>query len=204
MSSFKENDWNKRPYERGGIAIMVALILITLLTVMSLSLARSSIREIAITGTSYRATQTNVTGDSGLDWAVTWLAPENRKAALGVAPGATPQKALADLTDYALGKIDTTAPIAGASKWVNIDAAKYVGENGGRVDSDISVASDSTFKLYLSHLGVSSPPLTEQVDVDTRNWPGLWRSRSDGTHAPAAGALNYTQSRELVLTTPAQ
>jgi type II secretory pathway component PulK len=200
MSLFKENAWNKRSHERGGIAILVALILITLLTVMSVSLARSSIREIAISGTSYRATQTNVTGDSGLDWAVTWLAPANRTAA----GGSTPQKALADLTDYSLGKVNTALPITGAAKWVDINAAKYVGENGGQISSGISVDTDSAFQLSLSHLGVSSPPLTEQVDVDSRNMPILWRSRSDGTHTPAAGGLSYTQSRELILTTPAQ
>ncbi|GLH67765.1 PilX N-terminal domain-containing pilus assembly protein [Geothrix edaphica] len=61
--------------ESGGITIILALILLTTVTVAAFGLGRTSLREIMITGNESTGRKAFETADSGLDWVITWGSP---------------------------------------------------------------------------------------------------------------------------------
>ena len=79
-----------RGTQRGGIAILVALVLTLVMGAAALGLARSSIRELGITGTLVQGTKADKAADAGLDWFLTWSHPDNvaaNEAATATAQG---------------------------------------------------------------------------------------------------------------------
>ena len=61
--------------QRGGITILLALILLSAMTVGALSLSQNSLREIGITGNETTGRKSFEMADAGLDWLMTWAGP---------------------------------------------------------------------------------------------------------------------------------
>lgn len=80
--------------ERGGITIIVALVLIMLMGLAAFGMARNSIRELASSGSVIQGSKASGAADAGLDWYITWSHPDNVSLALGNA-GAVGNYALA-------------------------------------------------------------------------------------------------------------
>jgi hypothetical protein len=64
-----------RSSERGGITILLALILLSAMTVGALALSQNSLREISITGNETTGRKAFEMADAGLDWVITWGSP---------------------------------------------------------------------------------------------------------------------------------
>lgn len=64
--------FHHRPSEQGGIAILLALTLITLMGAMVLSLSRDTLRDVAIVGNEAIGRKAAEAADAGVDWAVMW------------------------------------------------------------------------------------------------------------------------------------
>lgn len=64
-----------RDRERGGMTILLALILLSAMTVGALALSQNSLREISITGNEATGRKSFEMADAGLDWVITWGAP---------------------------------------------------------------------------------------------------------------------------------
>lgn len=62
--------------EAGGITIIVALMLLSLLTVVAFGLSRGSFREVITAGTVRQGQEVRNLADSGLEWGVYWVTPE--------------------------------------------------------------------------------------------------------------------------------
>ena len=65
-----------RTSEQGGITILLALILLSAMTVGALALSQNSLREISITGNEATGRKAFETADAGLDWVITWGSPQ--------------------------------------------------------------------------------------------------------------------------------
>lgn len=65
-----------RSTERGGITILLALILLSAMTVGALALSQNSLREIGITGNETTGRKAFEMADAGLDWVITWGSPD--------------------------------------------------------------------------------------------------------------------------------
>lgn len=65
--------FNRLDRERGGITILLALILLSVMTVAAFGLSRNTLREIAITGNESIGRKAFESADSGVDWTITWL-----------------------------------------------------------------------------------------------------------------------------------
>lgn len=65
-----------RTGERGGMTILLALILLSAMTVGALALSQNSLREISITGNETTGRKSFETADAGLDWVITWGGPD--------------------------------------------------------------------------------------------------------------------------------
>lgn len=61
--------------ERGGMTIVLALILLSVMTVGALALSQNSLREIGITGNEATGRKSFEMADAGLDWVITWGGP---------------------------------------------------------------------------------------------------------------------------------
>lgn len=72
-----------RPGERGGIPIILALILLSIMSAGALSMASSSIRELSITGSVSQGAKAAEAADAGLDWFIVWAHPFNAEPKLG-------------------------------------------------------------------------------------------------------------------------
>jgi len=66
----------RAPRQRGGITILVTMLLLVLLTIASLALSKSSIRQAITSGTIRQAAQAQNLADAGIEWAVYWVAPD--------------------------------------------------------------------------------------------------------------------------------
>lgn len=62
-----------RTGETGGITILVALIMLSVVTVSAFSMGRSSLRDLMMTGNDSTGRKAFETADSGLDYAITWM-----------------------------------------------------------------------------------------------------------------------------------
>jgi len=61
-----------RHRERGGIVILVALMLLVLLSIAAFGLSRTVIREMGISGNVSQAGRAEAVADAGLDWFMAW------------------------------------------------------------------------------------------------------------------------------------
>ncbi len=78
---------SRRSRERGGMTIMVALVLLVVMSLAAFSLSRNTIRELATTGHVIQGDKASEASDAGLDWFMVWSHPDNMIAAYAT-PGA--------------------------------------------------------------------------------------------------------------------
>ena len=62
----------RRHREAGGITILIAFILLSIVAVVAVSLSRGALREALITGNESTGRKAYETADSGLDYLITW------------------------------------------------------------------------------------------------------------------------------------
>lgn len=66
----------RRSTEAGGIVILLALILLSIMTVAAIGVSQGALREAAITGNESTGRKASEAADAGIDWAITWANPE--------------------------------------------------------------------------------------------------------------------------------
>ncbi|HJU84610.1 MAG TPA: hypothetical protein VJ600_10400 [Holophagaceae bacterium] len=67
---------SSRKHEQGGIAILIALTLLSVMTIAAFAVSSDSLREINITGTESTGRKASEAADSGIDWVVAWSNPD--------------------------------------------------------------------------------------------------------------------------------
>ena len=210
-----------RERQRGGVAILVALVLTLVMGAAALGLARNSLRELGITGTLVQGTKADKAADAGLDWFLTWSHPDNVKTNAGTT--ATAQGVLA-ATLVGLKTQDFAAFSYPAD--VTVDSATRPWDRAATITSPVSDAAtndmvfDTTgaqvkqarsggnavvqkFDLVIRYLGAhggggvgdpsggTDPRAAGTTDL-------LWQITSRGSaNIPSAG-LAFTQNREIV------
>lgn len=172
-----------RHRERGGITIMVVLMLLVLLTIAAVSMSKNAVREVIIAGTSRQGAEVRSLADSGLEWSLYWMEPAdpagNRPAAAGLAQ------------TYR----DRVAEISG-----NPSLAGRLQPVGG----DLSLGTDRTAQLQLMYMGTVDPGATSsnpqaspgQVSITDL---ACWSIRSEGRLAYTDGPT-FLHRREVWLT----
>lgn len=66
-----------RRTQQGGVTILTVLGLLVLLTVLSFSLGKNSLRELTTTGTVWQAAKASEAAEAGLDWFLLWVNKDN-------------------------------------------------------------------------------------------------------------------------------
>jgi hypothetical protein len=200
----------RRPSEAGGITIILALMLLVLLTVAAVGMSRNALRDIVTVGFGRQGAMARNVADSGLEWSIHWLDPENGKVANeGSALHLTTLKA-ALLQDPTL---------AGVAKAVQAgDPTDY--SPGGTPPTDLMLSSPTGttqgYTLGLTYMGKLPPDLTGQgASTGTfrpasgelpKLGPDLWAVRSDAqvTQGTVTSPVTFIHARELWISTPIQ
>lgn len=149
-----------RRHERGGIAILLALVLLTLMGAMIFGLGRDSLREIAMTGNESIGRKAAEAADSGIDWTVMW--------ALG--NGTTPDQAAIRTALDTLSKAiaDPTLRTTGTDATLNSRGSGYMNVDTGILRTYVYPDS-TTSDLSLSNAGYSQTSEVQQaMEVEIR------------------------------------
>lgn len=177
--------------QRGGITILVALMLLGLLTVTVIGLSRGALRETMVLAAARQAADIREVADTGVEWSVVWMDPK-----------AWP-------TEYSKGETSCNPLIWKAMQFIENPAW------GGQVKD---VPSDATakmllpprtgevsgiarkFDLQISYMG--RLPITDTSQMDPRLFPLLWMLRSQGSITLPGGGMTFRHNREAWISTP--
>jgi hypothetical protein len=96
----------RRQGEVGGITILIALVMLSVVTVSAFSMGRSSLRDLMMTGSDATGRKAFETADSGLDYAITWIGYD---PSYPTPPNATAQHLVNIFQTEGIGRTDDPA-----------------------------------------------------------------------------------------------
>lgn len=192
--------YQTRQGEQGGIAILVALILLSIMSVTAFGLSRNSLREIAITGNESVGRKAFEAADSGLDWVITWGHPGATPVSTAQTTLRTQMNAILDAIDNSSMRVlgaDATSSTAGSGNTSNVTGTYRVYLNSATLQSDL-VASTANYK--------QSTVVVPAFDLEVRFlgfYPGtkksVWMVRSMGRANVGTTGQSFLSSREALL-----
>ncbi|WP_243324547.1 hypothetical protein [Geothrix sp. SG200] len=143
-----------RNREKGGIAILLALVLLTLMGAMIFGLGRDSLREISITGNESLGRKASEAADSGIDWTIMW----------GLGNGASPDQAAIHkaIDDLSKAIADPTLRTSGIDGTLNTQGTGYMNKDTGVLRAYIYPAS-TTSDLSFSNAGYTQSSVVQQA-----------------------------------------
>lgn len=65
-----------RRRERGGMVILLSLLLLAIMTIGAMAVGQTALRDLAITGNEGTGRKAAEAADSGMDWVITWSNPD--------------------------------------------------------------------------------------------------------------------------------
>jgi hypothetical protein len=204
MNSFHCNELPKNmPGQRGGITILVSLMLLVLLTIAAFGMSRNSLREVVISGATRQGAMARNIGDSGIEFGILWMEPSSKRQGTGSA---------AEL--QTLAKTLLEGQLYGIA--YKLDGSTYTGTNTAAPPSDLQIPAFSGNGINLSLTAMGKMSMTNQsqtVGSSTAGYtpaagnlaltaPDLWAVRSDGV--VATGGMTFTHSKETWISSPAR
>lgn len=161
-----------RASERGGVTIIIALVLIVLMSLAAFSLSRNSIRELATSGSIIQGDKASAAADAGLDWFVVWSHPDN--VALAIAStGAVGNNLLAKaITDIkrpdwhtALDSDGLLASTASSRAW---DMAAIIKSQESQMTTNEMVFDNSANATVLQSKNNTGNPVVQSFNLQVR------------------------------------
>ncbi len=214
--------------QRGGMTIVMALILLVVLSLAAFSLSRNAIRELTTSGHLIQGDKAAEAADAGLDWYLVWSLPANTTLAYSTTASVgnnTLAKALTDLTalDWHT-RLANDGLLLNTSSSMDWDRAALVSSQEGQTASNQMVFDNTSSSAVYQAKNSGGSPVVQRFDLQIR-WLGkddlsltgtasgsngsgtnfLWQVISTGYAAVPMGGgnyLRYQQRRELILTAP--
>lgn len=200
-----------RASERGGITIIVALILLAAMTVGAFSLSRNTLRDATTSGYSLQGIKAGEAADAGLDWFMVWGHPDNQPAATSPA-----RKTLTDTlasmqvsrTPTYLGRpFDVAADILSTDGATSDDMA--FDTSGAKIKQSAANGNVTrqAFDLFIRFLGESEYGASGASESsDPSGGKGArkgtkdlrWQAISSGRASVDNGVLVYSSRREMI------
>lgn len=200
-----------RDPQAGGIAIVVALILLGVMGAAAFSLSRNTIRELAISGTVIQGTKAESAADAGLDWFMLWAHPDNVTANAG-SPTSLGHALLAyKMKDTLLGNYNAPFTISGnVANAEDTSSADDMTFGIGGISQGTAYGNKSlqAFDIRVTFLGDTSVNLTGGgggasggTTPQTQGYKELlWQVRSTGRVAIPGTGIQYQAVREVIAT----
>lgn len=214
--------------QRGGMTIVMALILLVVLSLAAFSLSRNAIRELTTSGHLIQGDKASQAADAGLDWFMVWSLPANTSLAYSTTSAVGNNmlaKALTDLTalDWHT-RLANDGLLLNTSSSMDWDRAALVASQEGQTTSNQMVFDNTSSTAVYQAKNSGGSPVVQRFDLQIR-WLGkddlaltgtasgsngsgtnfLWQVISTGYAAVPMGGgnyLRYQQRRELILTAP--
>ena len=187
--------------QAGGISILVALMLLVLLTIATLGMNRNAMRDIVSTGFVRQGAAATSTANSGVEWALYWMATTNSAGATASA------KAMLATQTMLL----VTPTLWGQPRDI-ITGGAYV--TGGTLQPDLQWNNGTGVQGYtvgVTYMGHLAPSDTSQSVGSTGYAPAtgtnnqgdnFWAIRSDAK--VNQGQVSFTQAQEAWISNPIQ
>ncbi len=215
-------------HQRGGMTIVMALVLLVVMSLAAFSLSRNAIRELTTSGHIIQGDKAAEAADAGLDWYLVWSLPANTTLAYATTASIGNNalaKALTDLTalDWHTQLANDGLLLSTSSSRSWDRAALVTSQEGQTADNQMVFDNTATSAVYQAKNSGGSP-VVQRFDLQIR-WLGkddlaltgtanstngsgnnyLWQVISTGYAAVPLGGSNYLryqQRRELFLTAP--
>lgn len=146
---------SSRRQEAGGITILLALVLLTLLGAMVFGLGRDSLREIAITGNESLGRKAAEAADSGIDWTVMW--------GLGNGTTADQQAVYSAINQLSLAIADPALRTQGTDATTNSKGTGYMSNTGTGILRAYIYPSTAGVDLSPSTAGYTQQSVVQQA-----------------------------------------
>lgn len=177
-----------RTRERGGVTIVVALLLLALMMVWALAMSRTSMQEVMITGAMKQGLEVRNVADGGLEWAMTHMQPDpTGLRATGDGAG--------DMLKQMMLNLQSDPELQGSPLTLVAQA------NTPMVDT-FRTGAARTFDVELIRMGKLKMALTSVGQVADTLHPDFWSVRSKAQLKYDNGPT-FRHTRELWLSTPA-
>lgn len=175
-----------RDPQRGGITILVVLMLLVLLTIAATAMSKNALREAIISGTSRQGAEARSIADSGLEWSILWLDDANTGA-----PDATAQS----LKNLASQISDNP------SLWGKAQSLSSAGPMVMDPNPDLT----KQFNLQVMYMGSKRPEGTSSdpqtaLSNTTASDLACWSVRSEGQLVYSGGGPTFFHRREVWFT----
>jgi hypothetical protein len=180
---------NRRAGPRGGIAILVAFMLLALMAAAAFASSRNLVRELAVTGDGVPGARAASAAEAGLDWFLAWSSAAGGERDEGL------QAFLAGLAEAPGGEGGHPPPLASGG------SERLFSQPAGSL-------ARQDFELRVRHLGAWPQPGmgrggTAGGPADPSAIPPdqLWQVTATGRCRTAGGRVSR-QVRELLVTAP--
>lgn len=191
-----------RHRQRGGLTIVMALVLVGVLGAATFSLSRNAIRELSMAGTIIQGNKAGAAADAGLDWVIIWGQGANKQADFVAAVPASKELSL-------LYSLKTTLASSTGYPAVSItassDATMTLNQSGAAKtlqDFDIEMRFLGTLPSGRTGGGSSdNTGASGGTKVSGASGDYFWRFLATGRATPL-NAQTYLAQRELVATMP--
>jgi len=193
--------------QRGGMTIIMALVLVAVLGAATFSLSRNVVRELSMSGAVVQGEKAASAADAGLDWVLIWGQGHVSDAQYTAATPTGGQTTLVQGINNAMAGINTGTPIV-----ISGDTDPTM-----RVNNLTSAATTQTFDVELRFLGVGwgNAPIGGPGG-DSNNYgasgnkkagsgsstPVGWRALVTGKATPNGTSQTYQAQREVIATYP--
>ena len=187
-----------RESERGGVTIIVALVLVVLMSLAAFSLSRNAIRQLASSGSILQGGKASEASDAGLDWYLVWAGADNQTAALasGTASGnKNLAQALYDMTHYPTDwytHLSNDGLLASTDSTRTWDmAASITSSESDAATSDL--VFDNTAGTVLQSTNSAGNPVVQSFDLTVR-YLGTIQPALTSNQSGASGGTNASQN----------
>ena len=199
---------SRRSTEKGGVTILVALMMLVFLTLVATGLSRNSFREVILSGTARQGSMARNASDSGVEWSIFWLDDFNSPSATLAALQLSQLKAwlLADSTKAGIPYNPLSGPNFSVYNIASPPAPPtdltFTVPMAGATEG-VSVALTCMGKMTTtdSSQGVGQGAFAPAAQSQPTSAPNIWAVRSDAQLK--LGGTTFIHSKEAWITTPA-
>lgn len=200
-----------RSAERGGLTILVALMLLVLLTVAAMGMSRNALRDMVTTGFGRQGAAARHAADSGLAWSVFWMDPRNGPLApAGTSAARLQSLRMALLQNESLSGMpqdlrsqDPIQPSPYSAGGELLPDLRLVGPSGTTLGTTLGLTRMGQLPMANISQGAGPGAFTPAAgQVRSGQAPDLWAIRSDAQ--VIQGPVTFTHAREAWMVTPAQ
>jgi hypothetical protein len=194
-----------RSCQQGGLTIIMALVLVSVLGAAVFSLSRNVVRELSMGGTVIQGEKAAAAADTALDWAITWGQGHMNDTAYMAATRTAGETNLVSGINSAMSGININTPIT----------VLGAGDLGMKIDNAGAGTTTQTYDIEVRFLGTGwgagvASGMTSDNNAAAGNTKGGassstpvgWRILSTGYATPVGTSQTYQSQREMIATFP--